>query len=119
MSSPGLTSAEAARRLAAEGPNALPGAARRGLGATLLEVLSMARSPTQTADLDQVFVFRKIGGRVQGARFDLRRIRVGLDPDPAIVAGDQVVVGLDYVADGWQQYVQQPIFNLFRFNLNN
>ena len=36
---PGLTSAEAARRLAAEGPNALPGAAQRGLAATVLEVL--------------------------------------------------------------------------------
>ncbi len=39
MSSAGLTSAEAARRLAAEGPNALPDAGRRGLAAIALEVL--------------------------------------------------------------------------------
>lgn len=106
------------QKVAVEGSVNQPGVYDIRGSATLLEVLSMARSPTATADLDQIYVFRKAGGRVQGARFDLRRIRVGLDPDPVIVAGDQVVVGLDYVADGWQQYVQQPIFNLFRFNLN-
>ncbi len=86
--------------------------------ATLIEAIAMARSPTEVADLDQVFVFRTIGGRVQGARFDLRRIRAGLDPDPAIVAGDRVVVGLDHVADAWRRYVERPIFNTFRFNVN-
>lgn len=86
--------------------------------ATLIEAIAMARSPTEVADLDQVFVFRSIGGRVQGARFDLRRIRAGLDPDPAIVAGDRVVVGLDHVADAWRRYVERPIFNTFRFNVN-
>ncbi len=35
----GLTSAEAARRLASEGPNELPRAGRRGLPAILLDVL--------------------------------------------------------------------------------
>lgn len=86
--------------------------------ATLIEAIAMARSPTEVADLDQIFVFRTIGGRVQGARFDLRRIRAGLDPDPAIVAGDRVVVGLDHVADAWRRYVERPIFNTFRFNVN-
>jgi polysaccharide export outer membrane protein len=86
--------------------------------ATLLEVLAMARSPTDLGDGDQIYVFRTIGGREQGARFNLRRIRTGLDPDPAIIAGDKVVVGLDNVAASWRNYVQQPIFNLFRFNVN-
>lgn len=36
---PGLTSAQAAERLAADGPNALPAAGRRGLPATVLAVL--------------------------------------------------------------------------------
>ena len=83
--------------------------------ATLVEALAMARSPTDIADLDQVFVFRKVGGRMQGARFNLRRIRTGLDPDPAIVAGDRIVVGLDSVAAAYRQYVERPIFNAFRF----
>jgi Ca2+-transporting ATPase len=39
LTRPGLSSAEAAARLAAEGPNALPGAARRGTAAIVLQVL--------------------------------------------------------------------------------
>lgn len=82
---------------------------------SLVEALAMARSPTDLADLDQVYVFRKVGGRMQGARFNLRRIRTGLDPDPAIIAGDRIVVGLDSVASAWREYVSRPIFNVFRF----
>jgi polysaccharide export outer membrane protein len=81
---------------------------------SLVEALAMARSPTDVADLDQVFVFRKVGGKMQGARFNLRRIRTGLDPDPAIIAGDRIVVGLDAVAAAWRDYVDRPIFNIFR-----
>ena len=81
---------------------------------SLVEALAMARSPTEVADLDQVFVFRKVGGKMQGARFNLRRIRTGLDPDPAIIAGDRIVVGLDAVAAAWRDYIDRPIFNIFR-----
>lgn len=82
--------------------------------ASLLEALAMAESPNNRAALDEVFVFRKINGRLQGARFDIRRIRAGLDADPAIIAGDRVVVGLDEVAAGWQDYLGASIFNVFR-----
>lgn len=81
---------------------------------SLIEALAMARSPTDLADLDQVFVFRRVGGKMQGARFNLRRIRTGLDPDPAIIAGDRIVVGLDAVASAWREYISSPVFNIFR-----
>ena len=81
---------------------------------SLIEALAMARSPKDVADLDQIFVFRKVGGQMQGARFNLRRIRTGLDPDPAIIAGDRIVVGLDAVSDAWRTYIDKPIFNIFR-----
>jgi polysaccharide biosynthesis/export protein len=81
---------------------------------SLLEALAMARSPTEVADLDQIFVFRQIDGQTHGARFNLRRIRTGIDPDPVIVAGDRIVVGQDAVAAAWRDYVSAPIFNVFR-----
>lgn len=82
--------------------------------ATLLEAIALAGSPTKTADLDQIYVFRRINGQVQGARFNLRTIRAGIDPDPAIIAGDRVVVGLDAVAAAWQDYANSAVFNVFR-----
>ena len=82
--------------------------------ATLIEALAMAESPTKFADLDEIFVFRRIDGQMRGARFDLQRIRAGIDPDPQILAGDRVVVGLNEVAMAWQDYFAAPIFNVFR-----
>ncbi|AOL94444.1 polysaccharide biosynthesis/export family protein [Porphyrobacter sp. LM 6] len=106
------------QKVIVEGAVAQPGVYDLRGHTTLLEALAMARSPSEFGDSDQIFVFRTVGGREQGARFNLRRIRAGLDPDPAIIAGDKVVVGLDNVASAWRTYVQQPIFNVFRFNLD-
>ncbi|MEM8725316.1 MAG: polysaccharide biosynthesis/export family protein [Pseudomonadota bacterium] len=82
--------------------------------ASLLEALAMAQSTTNVADLDQIFVFRKVRGQMQGARFDLEKIRAGIDADPAIIAGDRVVVGQNEVAAAYQDYVVAPVFNVFR-----
>ena len=81
---------------------------------TLIEALALARSPSDVADSDRIFVFRRIDGRRAGARFDVRRIRAGLDPDPVILPGDQVVVGFDELARTWREYLSRPIFNVFR-----
>lgn len=81
---------------------------------TLIEAIAMARSPTEVADLDKIFVFRQIDGVTQGARFDLRRIRDGLDPDPEIIAGDRIVVGLDGVSNAWNFYFRDGLLNVFR-----
>lgn len=81
---------------------------------SLLEALAMAESPTDLADLDQIYVFRRIDGQMHGARFDLRRIRVGIDPDPVIIAGDRIVVGKDNIAAAWQDYFASPVINMFR-----
>jgi len=81
---------------------------------SLLEALAMARSPTDVADLDKIFIFRQIDGQMQGARFNLHRIRAGVDPDPVIIAGDRVVVGENALAAAWRAYLSEPVFNAFR-----
>lgn len=81
---------------------------------TLLGALARAKSPTQVAALDEIVVFRTVDGQRMGARFDLRRIRNGLDPDPQILGGDVVVVGFDSLKGGFRDILQAaPFFNVF------
>ena len=81
---------------------------------SLIEALALARSTSQIAANDQVIVFREIDGRRAGARFDIRRIRAGLDPDPVILPGDRIVVGFSALKEAWREYFTAPIFNIFR-----
>ena len=81
---------------------------------TLLGALARAKSPTQVAALDEIVVFRTVNGQRMGARFDLRRIRNGLDPDPQILGGDVVVVGFDSLKGAFRDVLQAaPFFNVF------
>lgn len=81
---------------------------------TLLGAVSMAQSPTRIAKLNETMVFRTVNGKRMVARFDLNRIRKGLDPDPQILGGDVVVVGFSQLKSGYRDVIQMaPLFNLF------
>ena len=62
-------------------------------GSTLLIALAQARSPTETAALKNVLVFRTVEGERMGGRFDVEAIRAGRMPDLALLPGDVIVVG--------------------------
>lgn len=99
---------------AVEGDVALPGVYRAGSQTTLLSALAQARSPTKTALLNDVIVFRQIAGQRAGARFDLSAIRRGRAPDPQILAGDTVVVINSASRTTWNEFLQAtPLFNIF------
>lgn len=59
---------------------------------TLLQAVANAGGPTQDANPRRVAIFRQIGGQRQSAAFDLTAIRRGEAPDPAVYAGDIVIV---------------------------
>ena len=59
---------------------------------TLLQAVAQAGGPTQDANPRRVAIFRQIGGQRQSAAFDLTSIRRGEAPDPAVFAGDIVIV---------------------------
>lgn len=61
---------------------------------SLLQAVALAKGPTRLAGLDQVLVVRQLDGQRQAALFDLAAIRRGAAPDPEILPGDQVIVGL-------------------------
>lgn len=59
---------------------------------TLLQAVAQAGGPTQDANPRRVAIFRQIGGQRQAAAFDLTAIRRGEAPDPAVYAGDIIIV---------------------------
>jgi polysaccharide export outer membrane protein len=74
----------------------------------------MAQSPTRIARLDETVIFRTVNGQRMAARFDLKRIRAGLDPDPQILGGDVVVVGFSSAKSIYRDILSAaPIFNVF------
>lgn len=97
-----------------EGDVNQPGLFPAGPNTTLLSALAQARSPSKTAELKDVIVFRKVNGERAGARFDLQAIRRGRAPDPQILAGDTVVVGNSAIRTAWNDFLQAtPLFNIF------
>lgn len=81
---------------------------------TLLSMLAQARSPTQTAKLSEVLVFRTVDGQRVGGRFDAAMIRAGRAEDPRILPGDIIVVGYSRVQGGYRDLLQAvPLFSVF------
>lgn len=99
---------------AVEGAVEQPGVFDAAPGTTLLSAIAQAKSPTNTARLDEIMIFRVVKGSRMGARFNLQDIRSGEAADPQILAGDTVVVGHSSLKGAWRELLQAaPIFNTF------
>lgn len=97
-----------------EGEVKKPGVYEVDARTTLLGALARAESPTATAKLDEIVVFRTINDQRMVARFDLKQIRVGLSPDPMILDGDVIMVGFSRSKGLWQDILKTtPVFNAF------
>ena len=83
-------------------------------GFTLLTALALAGSPTETAKLDEVLVFRTMGDERLGGRFNLTDIRAGRSADPVILSGDTIVVGYSAVRGAYLDFLKAaPIVGAF------
>ncbi|MEW9854466.1 polysaccharide biosynthesis/export family protein [Novosphingobium sp. M1R2S20] len=81
---------------------------------TLLDAIALASGEGYTASLSQVVVLRAIEGERHAALFDLNRIRRGEDPDPALQAGDVVVVGSSSIKELRRDILRAtPMLNIF------
>lgn len=82
------------RRITLDGevrePGLIPIEGRLGL----LQAVALAKGPTRLASLKQVVVVRQTDGMRKAAMFDLSSIRKGEAPDPEILPGDTIIVGL-------------------------
>ena len=84
----------ASQKVTVDGDVAAPGVFEMRGRTTLVQAIAMAKGPTPTADLNSVAIFRTQGGQRMVAVFDLAAIRKGQAPDPEILPGDMVIVGL-------------------------
>lgn len=101
--------------IAVEGEVEQPGVYPFKDGQTLLSALAVARSPTESAKLDEIIIFRTVGDQKLAGRFDLREIRGGRSPDVALVPGDIVVVGFSSSRAAFLDVVRVlPIVGFFR-----
>lgn len=105
---------QAGQVVTVEGQVAKAGSYPVGPQTTLLGAIALAQSPTPIAKLDEIVVFRSVNNERLVARFDLARIRAGADPDPQILGGDVVVVGLSRAKSLYRDILQAaPLFNVF------
>ncbi len=97
-----------------EGEVESPGVFEANLSTTLLTALAQAKSPTNTAKLSEIMVFRTINGQRAGGRFNLNDLRNGRAADPQILAGDTIVVGNSATKSTWRDFLAAtPLFNAF------
>lgn len=82
------------RRITVDGevrqPGLFPFDGRLGLQ----QAVALAKGPTRLASLSQIVVVRQADGQRKAALFDLSAIRKGEAPDPEILPGDTIIVGL-------------------------
>ena len=104
---------------AVEGDVASPGVFQTSATDTLLSAIAQAKSPTNTARLNEVMIFRQVGGERMGARFNLTDIRHGRADDPKVLAGDMIVVGHSNVKGAWREFLlAAPAFGAFYYLKN-
>jgi polysaccharide export outer membrane protein len=110
-----IVSSSVSQKVTVEGSVTEPGVYEVRGETTLLEALAMAKGPSRVAALDQVAVFRTIGGQRMGALFDIRAIRRGEAADPEIRGNDTIVVGLSNVKAVWRDALAAvPALAIFR-----
>ncbi|WP_242122782.1 polysaccharide biosynthesis/export family protein [Sphingobium sp. Sx8-8] len=82
------------RRITVDGevrqPGVFPIEGRLGLQ----QAVALASGPTRLASLGQIVVVRIADGQRKAAMFDLSAIRKGEAPDPEILPGDTIIIGL-------------------------
>lgn len=104
----------APRYASIEGEVAKPGVYEINRDATLLSTIARAGSPTSTARLDEIVVFRTVDAARYVARFNIKDIRTGVAPDPKILDGDVVMVGFSARRGLLEDILKAaPLFNIW------
>lgn len=81
---------------------------------TLMQTVALAKGVDGYANPRRVAVFRMVGGKRMAAAFDLTDIRRGKQDDPAIYAGDTVIVDGSKLRQAQQQLFQAiPLLPIF------
>ena len=103
------------RRVTVDGAVGKPGVYEMPGRISLIDAIALAQGTNQVAQSDRVAVIRRVNGQRVGGLFDLGRIRAGLDRDPEIIAGDQVIVGTSTIKSLYRDLLlAAPLLAVFR-----
>lgn len=82
---------------------------------SLIDAIALAQGLNQVAKSNEVAIIRRVDGKRVGGLFDVDRIRAGIDPDPEVIAGDQIIVGTSAIRQAWRDVLQAaPLLAIFR-----
>jgi polysaccharide export outer membrane protein len=82
---------------------------------TLMQAIALGQGAKEDANLRRVAVFRQIEGKRQAAAFDLTSIRRGEAADPAIFAGDIIIVDGSSIKAAQKQIINGlTLWSIFR-----
>lgn len=90
------------RRVTVDGAVGTPGVYEMPGRISLIDAVALARGMSPVARSTQVAIVRRVGGQRAGGVFDLGRIRAGMDPDPEVIAGDQIIVGTSAIKSAYR-----------------
>lgn len=98
------------QRVTVDGQVKKPGSYELEGRTSLVQAVAMAEGTTEIADTDEVYIFRMVDDRQYGAKFNLKAIRKGAQPDPEIFGQDVVVVGSSSLKGMYQDFLKVAPF---------
>ena len=102
------------QRITVEGAVKKPGIYPVSGRTSLLQAIAMAEGLDSLANLQGIVIFRQIGGKKMGARFDMRAIRNGEAEDPIVYGDDVIVVDQSGSKTAMRRFLEaMPILNVF------
>ncbi|WP_423140809.1 polysaccharide biosynthesis/export family protein [Parablastomonas sp. CN1-191] len=103
------------RRVTVDGAVAQSGVYEMPGRITLVDAIALAHGVNSIAKSSQVAIVRRVNGQRVGGVFDLGKIQAGLEPDPEVLAGDQVIVGTSSIRATYRELLQAtPILSILR-----
>lgn len=103
------------RRVTVDGAVGTPGVYEMPGRISLIDAVALARGMSPVARSTQVAIVRRVGGQRVGGVFDLGRIRAGMDPDPEVIAGDQIIVGTSAIKSAYRDLLMAaPLLGVLR-----
>jgi polysaccharide export outer membrane protein len=102
------------QRITVEGAVKKPGIFPISGRTSLLQVIAMAEGLDTLADTKGIVIFRQVGGKKMGARFDLHAIRAGSAEDPLVYGDDVIVVDQSASKTALRRFIEtMPVFGVF------
>jgi len=104
------------QRITVDGAVQQPGIFPKQGEMSLLQAIAQAKGLTTVADPTGILVFRVTNGKRMAARFDIRLVRGGKQPDPMLLSGDVVMVDESAIKSTLRDVSSSmPITGLFSF----